>query len=81
MRQVRRAAVSGLFALWLAPLPALAGSEPSNAARSVAKGGWMREERWQEVGPLPGPEASGPDHQRKPSPPPSRRDRDGDDEA
>lgn len=27
MRPIRRAAVSGLMALWLAPLPALAGGE------------------------------------------------------
>ncbi|PWS38415.1 hypothetical protein DFH01_03780 [Falsiroseomonas bella] len=27
MRPIRRAAVTGLFALWLAPLPALAGSQ------------------------------------------------------
>lgn len=38
MRHVRRAAVSGLFALWLAPLPVLAGSESSNASGTCSNG-------------------------------------------
>jgi hypothetical protein len=32
MRPIRRAAVTGLMALWLAPLPALAGSQSSNSS-------------------------------------------------
>jgi hypothetical protein len=32
MRPIRRAAITGLFALWLAPLPALAGSQSCNAS-------------------------------------------------
>lgn len=38
MRHVRRAAVSGLFALWLAPLPVLAGSESSNSSSDCSNG-------------------------------------------
>jgi len=38
MRQVRRAAVSGLFALWLAPLPVLAGSEASDSSSNCSSG-------------------------------------------
>jgi hypothetical protein len=32
MRPIRRAAISGVMALWLAPLPALAGSQSSNSS-------------------------------------------------
>ena len=32
MRPIQRAAVTGLFALWLAPLPALPGSQSASAA-------------------------------------------------
>lgn len=35
---IRRAAVSGLFALWLAPLPALAGSQSSNSSSNCSNG-------------------------------------------
>jgi hypothetical protein len=36
MRPIQRAAVTGLFALWLAPLPALPGSQTANAASNHA---------------------------------------------
>ena len=38
MRPIRRAAVTGLFALWLAPLPALAGSQSSNSSSDCSNG-------------------------------------------
>jgi hypothetical protein len=38
MRQIQRAAVTGLFALWLAPLPALAGSQSSNSSSNCSDG-------------------------------------------
>jgi hypothetical protein len=38
MRPIRRAAVTGLFALWLAPLPALAGSQSSNSSSNCSDG-------------------------------------------
>ncbi len=38
MRTVRRAAVSGLLALWLAPLPVLAGSQSSNSSSDCDNG-------------------------------------------
>lgn len=44
MRHVRRAAVTGLFALWLAPLPALAGSESSNSSSNCSNGRCTRVE-------------------------------------
>jgi hypothetical protein len=57
MRPIRRAAVTGLFALWLAPLPALAGSQAADtpsgrsegsrrvAERSVSEDAELRAER------------------------------------
>jgi hypothetical protein len=38
MRPVRRAAVTGLFALWLAPLPALAGGQSSGSNATCPNG-------------------------------------------
>ena len=38
MRPIRRAAVTGLFALWLAPLPVLAGSQSSNSSSNCSNG-------------------------------------------
>jgi hypothetical protein len=38
MSPVRRAAVTGLFALWLAPLPSLAGSQSSNSSSNCSNG-------------------------------------------
>jgi hypothetical protein len=38
MRPIQRAAVTGLFALWLAPLPALAGSQSSNSSSTCSDG-------------------------------------------
>jgi hypothetical protein len=38
MRPIRRAAVTGLLALWLAPLPALAGSQSSNSSSDCDDG-------------------------------------------
>ncbi len=44
MHFVQRAAVTGLFALWLAPLPALAGSESSNSSSNCSNGRCTRVE-------------------------------------
>jgi hypothetical protein len=44
MRPIRRAAVTGLLAAWLAPLPALAGSQSSNASSSCSDGRCSRVE-------------------------------------
>ncbi len=48
---IRRAAVHGLFALWLAPLPALAGSQSSNSpvctAESCVQAGTLAEEEFE----------------------------------
>lgn len=44
MRSVRRAAVSGLLAAWLAPLPALAGSQSSNSSSNCSDGHCTRVE-------------------------------------
>ena len=37
MRPIRRAAVSGLFALWLSPLPALPGGQPPDSSPCCAR--------------------------------------------
>ncbi|WP_270937936.1 hypothetical protein [Falsiroseomonas oryzae] len=44
MRPIRRAAVTGLMALWLAPLPALAGSQSSNSSSNCSDGHCSRVE-------------------------------------
>jgi len=38
MRHIRRAAVTGLFALWLAPLAAEAGSQSSDSSSNCSNG-------------------------------------------
>lgn len=38
MRHIRRAAVTGLFALWLAPIPADAGSQSSDSSSNCSNG-------------------------------------------
>jgi hypothetical protein len=38
MRPIRRAAVTGLLAFWLSPLPALAGSQSSNSSSDCDNG-------------------------------------------
>lgn len=45
MPPIRRAAVTGLFALWLAPLPALAGSQSSNSSSNCSNGHCSRADR------------------------------------
>ena len=44
MRHIRRAAVTGLFALWLAPLSAGAGSQSSNSSSNCSNGRCTRVE-------------------------------------
>jgi hypothetical protein len=44
MGHIRRAAVTGLFALWLAPLGAQAGSQSSNSSSNCSNGHCTRVE-------------------------------------
>ncbi|HWT10174.1 MAG TPA: hypothetical protein VN329_13485 [Roseomonas sp.] len=44
MRHIRRTAVTGLFALWLAPLSAMAESQSSNASSDCSNGRCTRVE-------------------------------------
>ncbi|HEV7268340.1 MAG TPA: hypothetical protein VGN83_26065 [Falsiroseomonas sp.] len=44
MRPIRRAAVTGLFALWLAPLGAMAESQSSNSSTNCSNGHCTRVE-------------------------------------
>ncbi|WP_372621660.1 hypothetical protein [Falsiroseomonas sp.] len=44
MRPIRRAAVTGLFALWLAPLGAMAESQSSNSSTNCSNGDCTRVE-------------------------------------
>ncbi len=44
MRPIRRAAVSGLLAVWLSPLPVLAGSQSSNSSSDCDDGRCRRVE-------------------------------------
>jgi hypothetical protein len=47
MRHIRRAAVTGLFALWLAPLTADAGSQSSDSSSNCSNGRCTVVERFQ----------------------------------
>jgi predicted transcriptional regulator len=50
MRPVRRATVTGLFALWLAPLPALAKArsrDTSDIIINEASEAWLKLQDWQ----------------------------------
>jgi hypothetical protein len=46
MSVIRRAAVTGLLAAWLAPLPALAGSQSSNSSSNCSDGRCSRVESY-----------------------------------
>jgi hypothetical protein len=46
VKPIRRAAVTGLFALWLAPLPALAESQSSNSSSNCSNGRCSRVESY-----------------------------------
>jgi hypothetical protein len=89
MRPIRRAAVHGLFALWLAPLPALAGSQSSNSS-SDCDGARCRHVESYVIEDSQGRRGWVREHawdadalrgqRRDPRPAPQRRDRDDDDD-